>query len=197
MNQVGWFKERLVQRMQYPCCRCFVWIGLAWHFISKNTGDDSYQSHQFLMCRPPAKYTDVTFGSCDEDIKLATLSAWQHLSVWVIYQSEVKYLSHEHVMSCLHKASPSYLIQITQDILLHSNNVTCHRQSSRASGLCCISSLRVMVLIQCMYFVLLSENSSWILEWVKDFIINLNHICFITGDQWPCGVLWEISDWQQ
>lgn len=148
MNQIWWFQESSVQ---YPCCRWFVWSGSAWHVICKNPGDDSYQSHRFLMCRPPAKYTDVTSGSCDVDIKLATMSAWKHLSVWLIYQTEVKYLSHEHLISCLHIASTSYLIQITEDILLYSNNVTCHRQSSRASALCCISSLRVMVLIQCAY----------------------------------------------
>lgn len=73
-------------------------------------------------------------------IKLAMMSAWKHLSAWLIYQTEVKYLAHGHLVSCLHRASISYLIQIMEDTLLHSNKVACHREQQ---ALCSICSLWV------------------------------------------------------
>lgn len=121
--------------MQYPCCRWSMWcigmtLSLALHISSAETQQMTAISHtDFLMCCPTAQRTDVISGSPDVDMKLATMSAWKHLSVWLIYQTEVKYLTREHLVSCLHKASISYLIHITEDGHLHSNIVTYQRKS--------------------------------------------------------------------
>lgn len=206
MNQIWWLRDRFVQGDAVSLLQMVDCIGmtllLALDISSVETQEMTAISHtDFLMCRPSAQCTDVISGSPDVHIKLATMSAWKHLSVWLIYQTEVKYLAREHLVSCLHKASISYLIQTEEDILLHSNNVTYHRQSSRLVP-CAVSLSKGHgfdpMCASCCAF----EQTKWLimLVLVKWMIIKFKWYIFcnlqlVSSDLFR--LLKKISDWQQ
>lgn len=134
-----WRRTVLCSGIRDPGCRWPMWIWISpWYFICESTEDTAS-----LMCRSSAVHRchlwheQAQWGL----IKLATMSAWKQLSVWPIYQTEVKYLAQGHLVSCLRRASISYLIQIMQDIPLHSDTVTCHRRLHQALVPCASSVL--------------------------------------------------------
>lgn len=108
-----------------------------WYFICKSTEDNSRQSHWLSHASSLCDVWCVMICPWRGRIKLAMMSAWKHLSVWLIpNRGQIS----RHLVSCPHRASISYLIQIMEDILLHSNKVTSHRESSRLVG-CALSVL--------------------------------------------------------
>ena len=130
-------------------------------------------------------------------IELATMSAWKHLSVWLIYQAEVKYLARRHLMSWLPRTSISYPWEIMEGILLHCNSVTCHRgEQPCASSL--LSGLQVW-----------SDASSLLWQEIPPTHPQRNPLRASTECEanlkkftssavsWPCRLREEVSGWQQ